>query len=27
MEVLKKADGKWKVFDEFNENGLKPRSP
>jgi hypothetical protein len=27
MEVLKKIDGEWKLFDEYNENGLKPKAP
>jgi hypothetical protein len=27
MEVLKKIDGEWKLFDEYNENGLKLKAP
>ncbi len=27
MEVLKKIEGEWKLFDEYNENGLKPKAP
>jgi uncharacterized protein YlxW (UPF0749 family) len=27
MEVLKKIAGEWKLFDEYNENGLKPKAP
>jgi len=27
MEVLKKIDGEWKLLDEYNENGLKPKAP
>jgi RNA polymerase sigma factor (sigma-70 family) len=27
MEVLKRINGEWKLFDEYNENGLKPKAP
>jgi hypothetical protein len=27
MEDLKRIDGQWKLFDEFNGNGLKQLHP